>query len=386
MPALEPLPPVDLRHVELVTARLALARPVATSRGVRSGRDVLLVHVVADQAEGWAECVAEPEPTYGPEFAAGAALVLADHLIPRIPSARADATSSLGPALDGVRGHRMARAALELAVLDAQLRAAGRSLAGWIGATAATVPAGATVGMADDLDALVAEVAEVVRLGAARVRCKVAPGRTAALAAIRAAHPALVLQADANGGFDPADEAHRAELRALDELGLACLEQPFGPDDLVAHGALARELATPLCLDESITSPGTLASALALGACRVLCLKPGRVGGWVAARRLHDRAVEAGLGVWVGGMFETGLGRAANLAVAALPGITAPGDFDPRGWFAPDLVGRPADADDPVGSPDPVGLVVPTGPGTGVVPDPAVLADATIGRVAAWPA
>jgi O-succinylbenzoate synthase len=374
-----PLEPIMLEAVELVTVRLPLLRPVRTALGERRHRDVLLVHVLAADAEGWADCVAEVEPTYSPEFTAGAALVLRDHLLPRL-EARADALTA-GQRLDAaVRGHPMARAALELALLDAQLRAADQGLAAWLGATATSVPAGATVGMHDDPDALLGEVAAAVSAGAARVRLKVAPGRAEAVAAVRGVHPpdSLALQIDANGSFDPADAAHRTELIELDKLELTCIEQPFPPDDLVAHADLARRLDTPVCLDESITSLGSFETAVSMGACEVLCLKAGRVGGWPAARRIQERAVALGLPVWVGGMFETGLGRAANLALAAVPGMTLPGDFDPRGWFATDLV-EPASARAP-------GMVdIPTGHGTGAVPDPDVFTDSAIERVQAWP-
>ncbi len=169
--------------------------------------------------------------------------------------------------------------------------------------------------MHDDHDALLTEVAAAMAAGAAWIRLKVAPGRTTGAAAVRSTHSAssLAIQVDANGSFEPTDAADRAELIQLDQLDPTCIEQPFPPDDLVAHADLARRLETPVCLDESVTSLGSFETAVSIGACEVLCLKPGRVGGWPAARRIHDRAVALGLPVWVGGMFETGLGRAANL-------------------------------------------------------------------------
>jgi O-succinylbenzoate synthase len=375
---LEPLPPVTVEEIELVTVRLPLATPLTSAAGERRERPVLLVHVVAREAEGWAECVAEASPTYVPEFLDGASLVARDHLIPRAWAGPTGDALALGPVLDDVRGHQMAKAALELAVLDAQLRAAGRSLAGWLGATAPSVPAGAALGLHGPLESLLAEADQALVAGAARLRVKIAPGRAVEpLRALRAhVGEEVLLQADANGTFRLDDPAHREELAALDELGLACLEQPLAPDDLTGTARLARQMATPICLDEPVTSLGALEAAVALGACGILCLKPGRVGGWIAARAIHDRCVELGLPVWTGGMLETGIGRAANLAVAALPGMALPPDLDPRGRFAPDL------ADPRLPGAD--GLVpVPTGPGTGAVPDPALLAGAV---VAACPA
>jgi len=370
---LEPLPPVTVEGIELVTVRLPLATPLRSAAGTRADRPVLLVHVVARESEGWAECVAEASPTYAPEFVDGASLVLRDHLVPRAWAGPTGDALALGTVLDEVRGHPMAKAALELAVLDAQLRVAGRSLADWLGATATAVPAGAALGLHATADDLLAEADQARAAGAARLRVKIAPGRAVEpLRALRAhVGEATLLQADANGTFRLDEPTHRAELAALDEVGLACLEQPLAPDDLTGSARLARQLATPICLDEPITSLGALEAAVALGACGILCLKPGRVGGWITARALHDRCVELGLPVWTGGMLETGVGRAANLAVAALPGMSLPADLDPRGRFAPDLADPRFPGSD--------GLVpVPTGPGTGAVPDPAVLADVSV--------
>jgi len=373
--ALDPLDPVLVEAIDVLRLRLPLATPLHSAAGPRTERTVLLVHVIAHESEGWAECVAEAEPTYAPEYVEGVSLVLRNHLLPRAWAGPIGDGVALGPHLAAVRGHPMAVAALELAVLDAQLRAEGRSLASWLGATAAAVPAGASLGLHDNVVDLLAEADRALTAGAARLRVKVAPGRAAGpvLALRNHVGPDVPLQADANGTFRTDEPAHLAELERLDEAVLTCLEQPLAPDDLVGHARLAARLRTPICLDESITSVGSLEAAVALGACGILCVKPGRVGGWVAARAIHDRCVELGLPAWVGGMLETGLGRAANLAVAALPGMTLPPDLDPRGRFDPDLA-------DP-GLPGPDGLVaVPAAPGIGITPDPAMLADASVER------
>lgn len=371
MPALEPLPAVRVEAIELVTVPMRLAVPLRTAAGRQAERDVLLVHVLAAEAEGWAECVAEPEPTYSSEFTDAAVVVLRDHLLPRAWAGPTGDALALGSHLDAVRGHPMARAAVELAVLDAQLRAAGRSLASWLGATATSVAPGAALGLHDDVDELLAEADQALAAGAARLRVKIAPGRAAGhLEALRAHVGAnLLLQADANGSFSEGD----AELDRLDGVGLACLEQPLHPTDLLGHARLAERLVTPICLDEPLTSLGAIEAAVALGACEVVCLKPARVGGWVAARAVHDRCAELGVPLWVGGMLETGVGRAANLAVAALPHVALPPDLDPRGRFSPDL----ADSRLPFDGAVPV----PEGPGTGAVPDKELLADAKVVRV-----
>lgn len=368
-PPLEPLPPVALERVELLSVPMTVATPVPTASGFEAVRSVLLVHVVGGGAEGWAEVAVEPAPGYDTESTSTARAALVRELLPLVAGLSVDGLG-VGAVLDRVRGHHQAKAAIELAVLDVQLQLAGRSLAGWLGGTVAAVPAGAAVsafvhGCADD-------AARAVALGATRVRVKVGPGR--AVEPLRAVRerigPDVTLQADANGSFSLDDPVHVAELEGLDGLGLACLEQPLAPEDLAGHALLAERLATPICLDEPLTSLDAVERAIEAGACEVVCCKPGRVGGWPAARRLHDRCVELGVPVWVGGMHETAVGRTANLALASLPGMALPMDLDPRGRYEPDL----ADPRRPVG-----GLVaVPTDPGTGVVPDPVRLADAVV--------
>ncbi len=375
MTSLEPLPPVAVDAIELITVRLPLAIPLRSAASHRSERSVLLVHVIAREAEGWAECVAEIEPTYAPEYVDGARHVLRHHLLPRAWAGPTGDAMALGPTLEVVRGHPMAKAALELAVLDAQLRAASRSLARWLGATAPSVPPGASLGLHPGLDDLLAEADAAMAAGAVRLRVKITPGLAAGhvLALREHVGAGMPLQADANGSFRGDSVDHLAELDRLDEADLTCLEQPLAPDDLVGHARLAVRLRTPVCLDESITSLASLEPAVALGACEILCLKPARVGGWVATRAIHDRGVELGLPMWLGGMLETGVGRAANLAAAALPGMALPPDLDPRGRFHPDLA-------DPC-LPGSDGLVaVPDGAGTGAAPDLALLDDADVIR------
>ncbi|MFL6206329.1 MAG: enolase C-terminal domain-like protein [Acidimicrobiales bacterium] len=382
MAALEPLPPLAVEVVEVLRLPMALDVRLPSARGDHRERDVLLVHVVARSAEGWAECPVEPTPGYSTETTGTTIAAWRDRLIPRALAGPPDGSSSgAGPAvadalalrraLAEVDGEPMASAALELAVLDAQLRTAGCSLAAWLGATATAVAPGAALGLHDDAGALLDEADGALAAGAVRLRVKVAPGRAARpLAALRDhVGSAVVLQADANGTFQEDDP----ELDALDELGLACLEQPLAPDDLEGHARLATRLRTPICLDEPLTSLAAIEAAVAMGACEVVCLKPSRTG-WAEARRVHDRCAELGVPVWVGGMLDTALGRAANLAVAALPHLALPPDLDPRGRFRPDL----ADPRLPVD-----GLVpVPTAPGTDATPHAEARAAAEV--VGAW--
>lgn len=335
---------------------LPLVEPFVTARGAERARHLVVVRVLGD-GEGWGECSALAAPTYTEEWADGAALVLRDELAPRLLEGGL-------AALGAVVGHPMAKASLEMAVLDAELRAAGRSLAQHLGATRARVPSGIALGLGASLDDLDAAVAA----GYQRVKLKVAPGHEGAVRAARSAHPELPLQVDANGAYagDPSG------LTAIDDLGLLLIEQPLATDDLLGHAELARTLRTPLCLDESITSVRSLDLALAVGACRSVNLKPGRVGGFVAARAVHDRCSGAGIDLWCGGMLESGLGRAANVALAALPGFTLPGDLSPSSrWYEEDLT-------------DPVEMVdghldVPVLPGIGRTPLDDVLRRRTTG-------
>ncbi len=366
---------MELRAVELRRLELELVRPIATSRGAHASRPVVLVRVETDVGEGWGECEALAEPRYVAEHADGAERMLAEHLVPRLFAARrtfagaADACS----VLDEVRGQQMAKAALEMALLDAELRASGESLARRIGASRASVRAGATVGDGP-VAAVLDEAARAVEAGIVRLKCKVGAGHGIDhVAAVRAAYPEVALCVDANGSFSLGRAGDRDALRALDGLGLAAIEQPLAPDDLVGHARLVAELATPVVLDESICSPGELGSAIALRACDGVSLKAARLGGVLAAVAARDRCVRAGIGLLAGGMLETGLGRAASLAVAALDGVDLPGDLGPsERYFSPDLT-----------APHVVRgghIAVPDAPGLGAEPLADVLASRTVRR------
>jgi o-succinylbenzoate synthase len=359
---------MKLAGVELRRVALPLVTPFRTSFGVERERDVLLVRAVADDAEGWGECVAAAEPRYSSEYADGAADVLRRFLVPAVAAVDLD-PEAVGRATAFVKGHRMAKAALELAVLDAWLRAAGQPLAGFLGATRDRVPAGVSVGIADSLPELLDAVAGYLAQGYLRIKLKIEPGwDTEPVAAVRERFgDDLLLQVDANAAYHVADADH---LRGLDRFGLLLIEQPLAEDDLAGHVELAGRLATPICLDESITSAKVAVDAVALGACRIVNVKAGRVGGYLEARRLHDACRPLGVPLWCGGMLETGIGRAANVALAALPGFTLPGDTSASDrYYRQDLTAPFALRDGH--------LEVPTGPGIGVEPIADVLEELT---------
>lgn len=369
---------VSAAGVELVVVRLPLVAPWRTALGSFAERDVLLVRVDLGDVEGWGECVAQGEPTYTAEYVEGALDVTARHLLPRLldrpalfaPVLRAGPASPTAGALAAVRGHPMAKAALEAAWMDALLRREGRALADHLNALAdpvrpgpvpTRVPGGVALGVTGDVAALVDEVARRVDEGYRRVKLKVHPGwDLEPVAAVRARWPDLLLQVDANGSYAEVDDP-AAALAPLDDLGLLLVEQPLGDDDLLGHARLAAALATPICLDESVTSAVVAATALALGAAGAVNVKAGRVGGLHEAVAVTNRCRAAGVPVWCGGMLETGIGRAANLALATVPGFDLPGDLSASARFwAEDVVTVPA-----VLEPDGT-VAVPSGPGTGV--------------------
>jgi len=278
----------------------------------------------------------------------------------------AEALELLGP----VHGHKMAKAGVEMALLDAELRASSMSLAAFLGATHRTIPAGANVSLGTP-DSVVAAVALVVDAGYRRVKVKIAPGFDVdVLEAVRAAFPEVALSADANGSYDLMNGEHRVALQRMDALGLACFEQPLPAGDLEGAAALCRLAQTPVILDESIASMSDFDNAVALGALDGVSIKPARIGGLLAGKTLHDRASALGLSLSIGGMLESGVGRAAAIALGALAGFNLPGDLGGSDrYFDPDLTAPHVLVDG--------GLAVPSAPGIGVALDEDVLSSVT---------
>jgi len=359
-----------VERAELLAVDLPLVAPFRTGYGSVSVERKLLVRLTTDEGDGWGECAAMAEPLYTSEHVDGARLVLVDHLLPRlaVPDLTPERVAErLGP----VRGHPMAKAGLEMAVLDAWGRARGLSFASLLGASRVSVPAGVAVGIPDSVAELLDLVRGYVDAGYTRLKLKIEPGwDVEPLRAVRERWSDLPLQVDANGAYTLGD---LAALRALDPFGLLLIEQPFAEDDWLGHAELARRLQTPICLDESITSVRAATLALDIGACSVINIKPGRVGGYLEARRIHDLAQARGVPVWCGGMLETGLGRAANVALAALPGFTLPGDLSAsRRYYERDLT-EPFELVDGQ-------LMVPTGAGLGVDLDEDMLGSVLVER------
>lgn len=349
---------MKIEHLELRHVRMPLVAPFRTSFGTSYDRETFLLRVVTDEAEGWAECGAEPDPLYSEEWLGGCEAVLREQLVPRVLALGARLHSGLvGHALEPVKGNPMAKHVLETAILDAELTALGVSFGRHLGAVRDTVPAGVSVGIMDSLPELVDAVAAYVEQGYLRIKLKIEPGwDLEPVRLVRERFADVLLQVDANTAYTLADSRHLAQ---LDDFDLLLIEQPLREDDLRGHAELARHIRTPICLDESIRSARDAATAIALEACSIINVKPARVGGYLEARRIHDVALANGVAVWCGGMLETGIGRAPNVALAALPGFVLPGDTSASSrYYAQDLT-APFELDHGH-------LSVPSGPGIGV--------------------
>lgn len=364
---------VTVEAVDLVEVALAFRHPVRTARGEHRHRPTVLVRLACSglggKVDGWGECAALADTTYDPEDAGTAWSDLVDRLVPALLGRCADGLLPPPAALGDLRREvapesPLACAALEMAVADAHLRATDTSLAALLDIPDARVAVGAVVGQFASTDELVSRVGALVAGGTTRVKMKIGPGADIEpLAAIRERFPDLVLQVDANESYTEADLAH---LHRLDRFGVLCVEQPFGRHDLAAHARLAAQIDTPVCLDESLTSPGAVVAALDAGACSVVCVKPARLGGIGAALETVVACRSARVPVWMGGMFESGYARRVNATLAALPGFAWPGDLgSPEGYLVEDLVSdRPWSG----GS-----VEIPRVPGCGPSPDPGVV-------------
>lgn len=356
----------NITGVELRRIAMPLVSPFRTSFGSQTERDILLVRVEMTEAdspsgdivEGWGECVALAEPTYSPEYVDGAEHVIVNHLLSRLFAAGPIEAADIAPILAKVHGHPMAKGAIEMAVLDAQLRATQQSFASFLNAPATRIPSGVSIGIHETTDDLLATVQGYLDDGYVRIKLKIEPGTDIEqVAAVRdLIGPDTPLQVDANTAYRRTDGAH---LRQLDDYDLLLIEQPLPEEDIIGHARLADEVITPICLDESLLSAAGTADAIELGACEIANIKPGRVGGYLEAVRIHDLCVAKGIPVWCGGMLETGIGRAANAALAALPGFTLPGDISASTrFYAQDIVTAPITIEDGQ-------VTVPTIPGLG---------------------
>ncbi len=332
---------MKIEAVDLYAISQPLIRPFVTSFGPQLDRDCLLVALHSDGLTGWGECVATNDPGYSYETAVTAWHILHDFLIPAVLGQEIEEPGDLSPLLGSVRGHPLAKAALDQAVWDLTAQRDGLSMAQKLAAPYTEGPrkrvkVGVSIGIQPTMEHTLALIQQHIDTGYGRVKLKIKPGHDVDLArTVRQTFPDLVFMLDANSAYTLQDAD---TLRALDHFRLLMLEQPLGHDDIYNHSKLRNLIETPLCLDESITSAAHAQFALEVGACDIINIKPGRVGGWTEARKVHDLGRQAGIDLWVGGMLETGVGRAAQLALASLPGFTLPGDISAtERYYNPDI-------------------------------------------------
>jgi o-succinylbenzoate synthase len=350
---------VRIDRLELRLLRLPLVRFFETSFGRIDERTFVLVTVEEQGAIGFGECVAEANPYYSAETTATAWHIIRDFVAPLVLGRTFAHPREIYGALAIIRGHNMAKAAVEMAAWDLFARQQGSPLAALLGGRREAIEAGVSIGIQNSLDELVERVSIELAAGYRRVKIKIKPGwDITAVEIIRARFGGIPLMVDANAAYRLADAPH---LSALDRFELMMIEQPLDEDDIRDHARLQQQIRTAICLDESLHSVKAADDAIAIAACRIINIKPGRVGGHGESIRLHDLAARSGIPVWHGGMLESGIGRAHNIHLSTLPNFTLPGDVAAsRRYFAPDLIDPEIDvAADGM-------IAVPQGPGIGV--------------------
>jgi O-succinylbenzoate synthase len=326
--------PLHVERITLREIRLPLKEPFRISSGVCTERRIFLLELRdADGVEVWAECVAGEQPNYSAETVDTAWHAITTWVAPRVIGTRFEHPAAVRPALErGFRGHPMAKAAVEMGCWALAAERAGMPLSRLLGGTRTHIPTGISLGIQSSPAPLVERALAAKAAGYRKIKLKIEPGSDVEfVAAVReAVGPDVALMADANSAYALADAEHLAR---LDAFGLTMIEQPLGREDLVQHAELQRRLLTPLCLDESITDVDRARDMIVLGSGRIVNIKPGRVGGFASSIAIHDVCAKAGLPVWCGGMLESGVGRAYNVALASLPNFSMPGDLSPSARY-----------------------------------------------------
>ncbi len=362
---------IDLYHISM-----PLVRPFGTSFGIQLQRDCLILTLHSEGLTGWGECVATNDPGYSYETVQTAWHILRDFLIPAALGQDLQEPEDVAGWMKPVRGHPLAKAAVDQAAWDITAQRDGLSLAQKLAqpypeGAKARVKVGVSIGIQPAIDETLRVIEKHLGEGYGRIKLKIKPGRDVELArAARQAFPGAPIMLDANSAYTLADAPI---FQAMDDLDLLMIEQPLGYEDIYDHSQLRPQIKTPLCLDESIHSADHARFAIAIAACGIINIKPARVSGWTEARRIHDLGREAGLGLWIGGMLETGIGRAGQLALAALPGVTLPGDISATARYYDHDIADPFFLNVEDSS-----ITVPTGPGLGVEVDEERLQEVTL--------
>lgn len=362
---------MKIEQIELLEIRMPLVHFFETSFGRTTDRRIVLLRARVDGLDGWGEVTCGEKPFYSYETPGTAWHILSEFLIPWALENDWDSPAALAERFRPVRGHNMARAALENALWDIESQRRGVPLAQLLGGTLEEIPCGVSIGIQNTPEELIGKIGIEVDAGYQRIKVKIRPGwDVKILEAIRNKFPKIRLMADANSAYTLADIEH---LKVLDRFDLMMVEQPLGWNDMIDHSRLQRELKTPICLDESIHSAADARKAIEIGACRIINIKLGRVGGHSAARKLHDLCRAQNVPVWCGGMLESGIGRAHNIAMSTLPGFVLPGDVSAsRRYWSQDII-------DPEVTVSAQGTIAaPRKPGLGYVPNLAHIKKVTV--------
>ena len=352
---------MQVRELQIREIQMELVEPFETSMNRLQSRRILLVEANVDGVRGFGECTAGENPFYSPEDTDTAWHVLRRHLWPMVKGKEFSSPSELYGFMHQVRGHEMAKASLECAVWDSVARIQGTPLWKLLGGTREEVPSGVSIGIKESLEELVAVVKKEIAAGYQRIKLKIKPGKDLEqVSRVRQEFPRIKLMVDANSAYTMADWP---VLKRMDAFYLMMIEQPLGWDDIFGHVQLQRELNTPICLDECIHTFEQAEAAIALGACKIINVKLGRVGGHAQARRIHDLCEKNSMPVWCGGMLESGIGRAHNIAMSTLQNFSLPGDVSAsKRYWREDII-EPEVVVSGSGT-----IRVPTGPGIGFEP------------------
>jgi O-succinylbenzoate synthase len=346
-------------RIELIHIKMVLVSPFVTSMGTEYDEEHIIVRVDGEGVTGWGESVAEGTPFYSYETVSTAWHILRDFLIPSVLGKELSGINEAIELYARVRGHMMAKAGLEAALWDTFAKAKGISLSEMLGGTRTKVDVGVSIGIQSNEKALINKVEGYLKEGYKRIKIKIAPGNDIQfVVALRREFPSLLLQVDANSAYTLNDIGL---FRKMDDYKLILIEQPLGYEDIYDHSKLQREIKTPVCLDESIHSLDDTRAAIELDSCRIINIKPGRVGGFTESKLIHDYCASKNIPVWHGGMLESGIGRAGNVALASLPNFALPGDISAsKRYYNEDIV-EPEFVVNPDGTMD-----VPVKPGIGV--------------------
>lgn len=352
---------MQVKEITLREIRMRLVAPFETSAETTDERRIILVELNADGVTGWGECVAGEQPFYSPETTDTAWGILREFLWPMIKGKEFAAAADVWGLMGHVRGHNMAKGALEAAVWDAEAKQKDVPLAKLIGGTREEIASGVSIGIKESTDQLASAVRKELAAGYQRIKIKIKPGKELPqVKRLRDEFPGIRLMVDANSAYTMEDAPL---LKQLEGFYLMMIEQPLGWDDLYAHVELQKMLNTPICLDECIHAEEQARAAIALGACKIINIKLGRVGGYTVARRIHDLCQKNGLPVWCGGMLESGIGRAHNIALSSLANFTLPGDVTASARYWKEDIIEPEVTVSVKGT-----IRVPTGPGIGFEP------------------